>query len=109
MNLRQLQAKKISKEKNESVYGKIVLITGRLPQYTRTTIERKIRELGGNVVDMATVHTNIVVYTRIDTSKYIQARRLSMSSAPHIVFVKGDDFITNYLKLESGDEDEPED
>ena len=99
MNLRKLQQVKVKLEERQNISGKAILLTGRIPKYTRTTIEKKIIELGGYLQPKATANTDIVVYTRTDTTKYKSAKNMTYINK-NMMFVTGDDFVQNYLKME---------
>lgn len=100
MNLRNIERAKNIKEQKYNISGKIIVLTGRIPKYTRTTIIKKIHELGGTVSDKVNSYTNIVVYTTLNSEKYRAAVRFSKWNQSDVVLVKGDDFVKNYLKLE---------
>ena len=101
MNLRGLQKKKEVIEERQNISGKTILLTGRIPRYTRTTIEKRITELGGYISDKATSYVDITVYTRQDTTKFASAKRIASDYKPNMIFVNGSDFVKNYLKMES--------
>ena len=102
MNLRGLQRKEKELKIKYDISGKHILLTGRIPNYTRITIEKKIVELGGILQAKPNSLTNIVVYTRTDTQKYRDATRIknSMVNIKSISFVTGKKFLSNYLKME---------
>ena len=104
MNLRRIKHTEKVLDKKRNIDGKYVLLTGRVPQYTRTTIEKKIVDAGGILQTKPDYRTNIVVYTRTDTSKYTTAKAVDGNSRSRdnaIDFVKGEDFVEKYLKMEA--------
>lgn len=100
MNLRGLQKRKSKLESQYDITGKYILLTGRIPKYTRTTIEKKIVELGGILQAKANYNTNIVVFTKTDTTKYRAASHINGSSQGAMLFINGTVFATDFLKLE---------
>ena len=104
MNLRGIRHKEKVLDKKRNISGKYVVLTGRVPQYTRTTIEKKIVEAGGILQLKVNNYTNVVVYTRKDTSKFRMAEAVNnngRSGKDKIDFVKGEDFVEKYLKMEA--------
>lgn len=107
MNLRKLQQDRLKSMQKIPITGKHILLTGRIPKFTRTTIEKKIKELGGTITDSASYSVDIVVYTRTDTSKYQTAQKFSRcSNTNKMQFVTGDVFVKQYLGLDKEEEDE---
>ncbi len=101
MNLRKLQEKQTALEKLHDLKGKYVLLTGRIPKYTRITIEKEIADRGGLILSRPETFMDVIVYTRMNTTKYQTAERLSKAyPGQKMQFVTGSEFLTNYLKLE---------
>lgn len=100
MNLRKLKQRKVQLDALKDISGKYILLTGRIPKYTRTTIEKRITDLGGRIVAKATSSVDICVYTRKDTDKYRTAKNIKDSCKTNMVFVDGDEFVKEFLKLE---------
>ena len=98
-NLRQLEKKQKKIEASYNISGKYILLTGRIPLYTRTTIEKAIINLGGYVVSKVTIDVDILVFTRTNTSKYEKAKDYNRGSSKKILFVSGEEFVKNFLKL----------
>jgi NAD-dependent DNA ligase len=68
-----------------------ILLTGRIKKYTRCSVEKKIKDLGGILTDLPT-NADVVIFTRTDTSKYNGAKKHAKCN-PSIKFIHGDDFI----------------
>jgi len=103
MNLRGLRKRKTVLEKQYNIQGMYVLLTGRVPKYTRLTIEKMILAQGGYLQDKANYNTNIVVFTRQDTAKFKAATHINRGKTVAkggMIFVKGEDFVADYLKME---------
>jgi len=102
MNLRSIERKINIREKTYNISGKSILLTGRIPKYTRTTIEQKIIQLGGFIYSQR-YDADIVVYTKTDSTKYIRAKNASIYKKS-MLFISGEEFIKKYLKFEVDNE-----
>jgi len=98
MNLRNIERANEIREQTYSLKGKTVMVTGRIKKYTRTTIENKIKELGGYILT-TTYNPDILVYTNTDSRKYTNAM-IQKQYKRSMVFVTGEVFVDKYLKLE---------
>jgi len=98
MNLRNIERANEIREQAYSLKGKTIMLTGRITKYTRTTIENKIKELGGLIITTK-YNPDILVYTNTESLKYRNAM-IQKQWKSSMVFVKGEEFITKYLKLE---------
>jgi NAD-dependent DNA ligase len=104
MNLRQLELQEQKRKEEQlklyDIKGKTILLTGRIPKFTRTIVEKKIAKLGGYLTDEPSRHVDIVVFTRTNTSKYQRSMEIERNSFSSIMrFVMGEDFVKNYLNL----------
>jgi len=100
MNIRKLITTQNKIEYNQNLKNKHILLTGRIKQYTRVSIEKMIINAGGIIEDKATLNVTTIVYNRTDTKKYNDSLKLKDEYTTYNpVFVTSKDFIDNYLKL----------
>jgi len=98
MNLRSIERKITIRNEKYDLSGKSVLLTGRIPKYTRTVIEQKITQLGG-IIYSTRYDADIVVFTKNDSTKFIRAKHASIYKKT-MLFISGEEFVKNYLKFE---------
>jgi len=98
MNLRQLQQVKNRNQAKHDLTGKTVLLTGKIPNYSRKDLIKVIQERGGKVVSSMRATVDLIVYTREDTLKFKEAKMSAAVYSYTVEFITGSDFINNYIE-----------